>query len=301
MCPRRRPGSDQPTGMFQHMPTSSISSLPGCIATTAGTSQVNRPSTWPATRAMRLLSIASGWQVQFEDDAIYARMVAALRDAVGESAAGDVVNGVHVIPLDDLPNEIEALIAELRSPPQVDRHELPTTGPLTLREIDVLRLLVDGHANRAIGETFRSANGRSKRTYSTFSPSWRWTRARRPPPSPCGTDSSDPDRRDRCVELRTLPWGPPATNAWLPRCARPTDPANCNLCRRLAHGRHVQTRMPSLAHARDRRAFARRQARTPGVPIRKRFRDRPDRRTHSHQCPLPRPDTPWRPSVHPGE
>ncbi len=114
---------------------------------------LNALHTGQHTRATRLLSTAAALPIQFEDEDDFADTMATLRDVLGESAVAEVRSGRHAIPLADVPNEIEALIAGLRAPAPCNPHELPGSGRLSPREYEVLRLVAEGRSNRAIGDT----------------------------------------------------------------------------------------------------------------------------------------------------
>jgi len=108
-------------------------------------------------QAARLLGAAAvlrdqhGWPRDQLDVPAYEQTVAMTRTALGEQAFDAAWDAGRQLSGEEVRAEIDALVATFASPPSAIPPE--TQHGLSPRELEVLRLLVEGRSNRGIGDT----------------------------------------------------------------------------------------------------------------------------------------------------
>jgi len=93
----------------------------------------------------------NGWPRDALEIPVYEQTVATTRAALGKPAFDAAWDAGNQLPADDVLTEIDALVATFTSPPSAIPPE--TQHGLSPRELEVLRLLVEGRSNRGIGDT----------------------------------------------------------------------------------------------------------------------------------------------------
>ncbi len=94
-----------------------------------------------------------GWPRDQLDVPVYERTVAMTRTALGEPAFKAAWDAGKQLSSQDVLAEVDAMVATFAERPDASPPEPEATHGLSPREFEVLRLLVEGRSNRAIGET----------------------------------------------------------------------------------------------------------------------------------------------------
>jgi non-specific serine/threonine protein kinase len=129
-----------------------LGSVPRVLEGLAGAALLGQPD-----QAARLLGAAAavrgedGWPRDQLEVPAYEQTLAMTRTALGEQAFDAAWDAGRQLSGEEVRAEIDALVATFASPPSAIPPE--TQHGLSPRELEVLRLLVEGRSNRGIGDT----------------------------------------------------------------------------------------------------------------------------------------------------